>query len=75
MDSQQSITVTEAATMLLDVVSGINLGKAKARISKAAVHGKFKTNGKKGHSRRIELDSFNTWRFRQREQDLNANDE
>ncbi|MCW5755351.1 MAG: hypothetical protein KIT24_11645 [Phycisphaeraceae bacterium] len=60
------ITVTKAAKQLLDDVSGINLGKAKARVSKAAGEGRFRTNGKEGQARRIEQDSFSTWRLEQR---------
>ncbi len=73
-DAGEGISVTEAATLLMDVVSGIDLSKAKARVSKAAGKGEFKTNGLTRNCRRIELDSFNTWRFKQRERDLDAAD-
>lgn len=66
------ITVTAAATLLLDDISGIDLDKAKARVSKAANEGKFRTNGKKGSARRIGHDSFSTWRLEQRAKDLAA---
>lgn len=66
------ITVTAAAKLLLDDISGIDLDKAKARVSKAANEGKFRTNGKKGAARRIGRDSFSTWRLEQREKDLAA---
>lgn len=69
------LTVTDAGQFLLDVGSGINLKKARARISKAADAGKFRTNGKKGRYRRIEQDSFNTWRFEQRDRDMAGVDE
>ena len=52
--------VTQAAVLLRDVVSGITLEKAKARVSRAAGEGKFKTNGKTRPARRLERDSFNT---------------
>ena len=68
------ITVTKAAEQLLDDVSGINLGKAKARVSKAAGEGRFRTNGKEGRDRRIDQDSFSTWRLEQRAKDLAAYD-
>lgn len=68
------ITVTAAAKQLLDDVSGINLGKAKARVSKAAGEGRFRTNGKEGRDRRIDQDSFSTWRLEQRDKDLAAYD-
>ncbi|MDP6634840.1 MAG: hypothetical protein QGG42_08090 [Phycisphaerae bacterium] len=70
----ETLTVTEAAKLLMAVVSGIDVKKARARISKAADAGKFKTNGQKGRSRRIDQDSFNTWRFEQMEKDLAAAD-
>lgn len=66
------ITVTAAAKLLLDDISGIDLDKAKARVSKAANEGKFRTNGKKGAARRIGRDSFSTWRLEQRAKDLAA---
>ena len=68
------ITVTAAAKQLLDDVSGINLSKAKARVSKAAGEGRFRTNGKEGRERRIDQDSFSTWRLEQRAKDLAAYD-
>lgn len=68
------ITVTEAAQMLLTDVSGITLAQAKARVSKAANAGKFTTNGKQQQDRRIDRDSFSTWRLEQREKDLAAYD-
>lgn len=68
------ITVTAAAELLLDDVSGIDLNKAKARVSKAAGEGRFRTNGKDGRERRIDRDSFSTWRLAQREKDLAAYD-
>jgi len=68
------LTVTECAQLLLDVVSGLDLEKAKARVSKAASDGKFRTNGKKGTDRRVDRDSFSTWRLEQRERDLDAAD-
>lgn len=66
------ITVTAAAKLLLEDVSGIDLGKAKARVSKAAGEGRFRTNGKDGRDRRIDRDSFSTWRLEQREKDSDA---
>lgn len=66
------LTVTEAAKLLLDDISGIDLNKAKARVSKAAGDDLFRTNGKTGRERRIDRDSFSTWRLEQREKDLAA---
>jgi hypothetical protein len=45
------------------------------RVSWAASHDKFRTNGKKGSGRRIDRDSFSTWRLEQRERGLNADNE
>lgn len=69
------LTVTEAAALLLDVVSGLDISRAKARVSKAASSQKFQTNGKKGEARRIDRDSFSTWLLDQRSRDLDAADE
>ncbi len=66
------ITVTTAAKLLLTDVSGIDVKKAKARVSKAAGEGRFRTNGKDGRERRIDRDSFSTWRLAQREKDSDA---
>lgn len=68
------LTVTEAARLLLDDVSGIDLGNAKARVSKTANESRFRTNGRRGPDRRIDRDSFSTWRIEQRERDLAAFD-
>lgn len=68
------ITVTEAATSLLEEVSGISLKKARARVSRAAGKHRFRTNGKRGLKRRIDLDSFNTWRLEQRDMQLDEYD-
>jgi DNA-binding response OmpR family regulator len=69
-DGSEWLTVKQCALMLLDDVSGLDLQKAKARVSWAAGAGKLKTNGKKGPGRRIERHSFSTWRLEQRERDL-----
>lgn len=68
--SRATITVTDGAHMLRDVVDDLTLARSRARVSKAAGDGKFKTNGKSGAARRIDRDSFNTWRFEQRDRDL-----
>jgi len=64
------LTVTDAAKHLMDVVSDLDLKKARARISAAAGRGEFHTNGKKGLDRRIVRDSFSTWLLKQRDRDL-----
>lgn len=68
------LRVTDAGRLLLSDVSGIDLPQAKARVTKAITAGKIRTNGKSGHDRRIDPDSFSTWRLEQREKDLAACD-
>ncbi len=68
------LRVTDAGRLLLSDVSGLTLPQAKARVTKAANEGKISTNGKTGHARRIDPDSFSTWRLEQREKDLAAYD-
>lgn len=62
------LTVTDAAQLLVKDL-GISLGAAKTRVSRVADEGKFTTNGKKGHGRRIDRDSFSTWLLKQRVED------
>ena len=66
------ITVTEAAELLMKDLPFLvsQLGKAKARVSRAASGGKFKTNGEKGQARRIDAGSLAQWRLEQRDADL-----
>ena len=52
----------------------LNPTKAKARVSTAANRGEFVTNKKKGRDRRVKLDSFSTWRIKQRNRGLDAED-
>jgi hypothetical protein len=68
------LSVTEAAQELMGVVSGIDLQKARARVSAAAGRDEFRTNGKTRGSRRIDRDSFSTWLMRQRDRDLEKAD-
>ena len=68
------LTVTECAGLLMEGVSGLDMQTPKARVSKAATAGRFRTNGKTGTARRIDRDSFSTWRLEQRERDLDAAD-
>jgi two-component system, NtrC family, nitrogen regulation response regulator NtrX len=57
------LKVTDCAEMLCKDLPSLPLKQARARISKAAGGGKFKTNGKKGATRRVESVSFNSWRL------------
>lgn len=68
------LRVTDAGRLLLSDVSDITLPQAKARVTKAIRAGKIRTNGKTSHQRRIDPDSFSTWRLEQREKDLAAYD-
>lgn len=72
--SDSWITVTDAAKLLLQDVSGLEFKTAKVRVSRAADNGLFRTNGKTRSERRIDRDSFSTWRLEQREKDLDACD-
>ena len=67
--------MTEAGEMLLDVVSGLDLPRARGRVSAAASDRKFRTNGDKGRNRRIDLHSFNTWLMQQRQRELDHFDQ
>ena len=69
-DEPKWLTVTEAAKLLFGDIDGLTLGGARARVSKAATAGKFGTNGETGPSRRIESHTFDSWRLKQRERDL-----
>lgn len=64
------LTVTEAAEKLMDVVDGLDLKKARARISCAAGDNKFVTDGASGADRRIHIHAFNAWLMEQRRKDL-----
>ncbi len=66
--------MTEAAELLMDVVSGLDLALARSRVSRAAGDEKFRTNGKTRTARRIDRGTFNTWRFEQRAIDLAKDD-
>ena len=68
------LTVTEAAKLLQDVVSGLTLERARARVSGAANRGQLRTNGEKGTTRRIDHESLSAWLLKQREKDLQRAD-
>ena len=70
----QWLTVTQAAEMLLEVVSNIDLPRARARVSRGAQRGKFKTNNCRGKARRVERPSYSIWLLEQREKDLTNTD-
>jgi len=68
------LTVTEAAGLLIKDIPGLDIENAKARVSAAATRKAFRTNGQKGPKRRIQNDSFNSWRLKQRDRDLDKED-
>jgi len=68
------LTVSQAGEKLITVVDNLDTKRANSRVSAAATRGKFKTNGKKGPDRKIDLDSFNTWLLKQQEINLSKSD-
>jgi len=73
-DAEGWITVTQAAKLLARDVPGLDMAKARSRISTAAGREEFKFDGdRKG--RRIEPISFDAWRLKQRDRDLDELDE
>ncbi|MCC7409832.1 MAG: hypothetical protein IT442_17330 [Phycisphaeraceae bacterium] len=70
----QWLTVSDAAKLHLEDVDGLTFERAKGRISMAATKGCFKTNDRKGNSRRIDRNSFFRWRLEQRDQNLDNYD-
>jgi CheY-like chemotaxis protein len=73
-DSAQWLTVTDAAELLMHDVPGLDLAKARSRISTAASRKEFKFSGCR-KDRRIEPNSFAAWRLKQRDRDLDEEDE
>ncbi len=72
--AEQWLSVTECAELLTTDIDGLTLSEARARVSGAATRGRFLTNGKTWRERRIEPVSFDAWRLRQRERDLDSRD-
>jgi hypothetical protein len=68
------LTVTEAAQLLAKDLPWLDTRKARARVSTAANRKEFRTNGKSRRERRIEPHSFDSWRLRQRDRDLDDSD-
>lgn len=66
------LTVTAAAKRLLeeDVIDGLNLTRAKSRVSTAATRNHLVTNGKSGSDRRIESGSLARWILKLRAKNL-----
>lgn len=67
------LTVTEAATLLCDDVDDLSPAAAKVRVSRAAKSNQFNSDGE-GHHRRIDPVSFDAWRLRVRQRELDRMD-
>ena len=66
------LSVSQAASLLVNDLPFLDAKKAMARVSKAAESCKFVTNGKQRAARRVERISFDAWRLQQRDRDLDA---
>jgi hypothetical protein len=69
------MTVTDSAKLLVKDFAHLTLQLARARVSSAASRGQFRTNGERGAARRIERVSFDAWRLRVRDADLDREDD
>jgi len=65
-------SVNRAAKLLAKDLPWLDLKKARSRVSIAAGRGEFDTNGETRKQRRIEPRSFDSWRLKQRDRDLDA---
>lgn len=72
-DTSKWLTVTQAAELLMHDVPGLNLAKARSRISTAASREEFRFAGA-SKDRRIEPDTFASWRLEHRDRDLDEED-
>jgi len=72
-DGEKWLTVTQAAKLLARDLPSLDIRKARSRISTAASRGEFKTTGSR-RSRRVEPVSFDAWRLKQRDRDLDEED-
>jgi DNA-binding response OmpR family regulator len=70
----QWLTVTDAAELLIRDVPNLDLAKARSRISTAAGRKEFTFTGAR-KDRRIEPNSFAAWRLKQRDRDLDGEDD
>ena len=68
------LTVTQAGELLMHDLPGLDLAKARSRISTAAGRKEFKFDGER-KERRIDPHTFASWRLKQRDRDLDAEDE
>ena len=63
------LTVKQAATMLMDVRSGMNFESARVTVVRAAIEVKFRSVGK-DRQRRIEPNTFSAFLLKHRAKDL-----
>lgn len=68
------LSVTQAARLLVRDLPGLDIRKARSRISTAAGRNEFRFTGSR-KARRIEPVSFDAWRLRQRDHDLDEEDD
>lgn len=72
--STEWITVGEGAKRLHKDLKSLKLGAANTRVSRAADAGEIKNNGERGAARRIDAVSFDAWRLKQRDADMDRDD-
>lgn len=68
------LTVTQAAELLMRDWPALDLPRARARVSAAAGRNEFRHSGTR-MERRIDRISFDAWRLRQRDRDLDLEDQ
>jgi len=73
-DDDDWITVTQAAKLLANDVPRFDMAKARSRVSAAAGREEFVSDGSR-KERRIERVSFGNWLLKQRNRDLDAEDD
>ena len=67
-------SVSDAARMLMDVVSGLAFSSAKSRLSRACDASNIVHRGE-GFDRKIEPNSLSSWLMEQRNRDLDRQDD
>lgn len=64
------LTVTEAATLVMEDFPHLGLDSARVRVSRAASVGQVTTNGQTGRERRVGRQSLDAWRLAERDRNL-----